>query len=76
MRGRAKKWFPPAREREERKRIERQATALIRAADRKKTRHPEPPSSSSPSPALTSSGWVPLADLKRALRRKERAAQS
>lgn len=51
--------------------LERQATRLIRSADRC-ARRPKPTSSPSSAVAATPSGWFPLADLARVMRRKER----
>ena len=60
------KWYEYRPEREAKcKTLERQATQLIRAAKPKKAIRPKVASS-----PPTTSGWFPLADLKRVLREK------
>jgi ProP effector len=51
------------------------ATRLLKAADRKK-RAPAKSAPPPPPPSSSRPKWIRLADLKRALREKERAAQS
>jgi hypothetical protein len=70
------KWYERRPNREaERAELERQATRLIRNADRRaqrsKLKSPSPP----PSPAATPSKWMPLTDLRRVMRAKERTAR-
>jgi len=51
--------------------LEAEATALLRADTRRRRAAYQPkPKSTPPSPPLPASGWVPLHDLRRALRRK------
>jgi hypothetical protein len=62
------RWYERRLEHEVRcKAFEQQATQLIRAAEPKKARHPK---AASLPPLTQTSGWLPLTDLKRALRVK------
>ena len=65
----------PARERQERERLECQATALIRAADRKKSRRPDPPPPPSRIPD-TSVGMGPLCRPQARSRAERNAARN
>ena len=59
------RWYERRLEREaEYKALERQATQLIRAAEPRKAKGPK----LLPPPLTETLGWLPLADLKRALR--------
>jgi hypothetical protein len=69
------KWYERRRDLEARRtELEHQASALLRADARKKARRPKP--SPPTSPQASSLRWLPLADLKPALRARERAARS
>jgi hypothetical protein len=59
------RWYERRLEHEAKcKALEQQATQLIRAAKPKKVKSPK----LAPLPLTETSGWLPLADLKRALR--------
>ena len=55
--------------------LERAATQLIRSGKRR-GRRPKPKPTPSPSTPTSTSGWFPLADLARVMRRKKRTARS
>jgi hypothetical protein len=74
IRGQPNRWYPPAQQRAGAE-LRREATAIL--ADDRRQRHTAEPAVLPSGPSIPSvpSKWIKLADLKRALRNRERAPQ-
>jgi hypothetical protein len=67
-------WFTPQERDAYRRRtaLEREATKLLANDRRRRSQSIPAPRSPEPEPVLLASGWLPFADLKRAMRAKSR----
>ena len=68
----SQRWYSPALQRDrERMELEREATRLIRSADRQRRRRASSPAKRPEQPLQTKNGWVSgLTNLRRAMRAK------